>query len=314
MLWTSSGNAFDQVAHQLVAARMLEAERAVDADARRTRSARCTLARSASASLGCTTTTSPPTAAFSAAGASSATSVPAIDDADAIAALGLLQVVRRQHDGHAVVVAQASADTEAVAARARIEPGTRLVEQQHGRPRQEPLRQLDAAREPAREALDQLAAPLGEAEALEQRGDALGEPGAAQPVEMPLVAQVLLHRELAVDARVLEHDADVTAHVARRRPHVVAVHARGAGTRRQQGRQDAEERALPAAVRPEQREELSLANVEGDARERLAFAVAPAQSLDLDGGAAHSGRRLRRSTASSAAVTRWSMLSQRLLE
>ena len=102
-----------------------------------------------------------------------------------------------------------------------VEARARLVEEQNGRSRQQSLRQLDAAGEATRESLDQVATPLAEAEPVEELGDALGERAPAQTVEVPVVAQVLLHRELAVDARVLERDADGAADFARRRPPVV---------------------------------------------------------------------------------------------
>ncbi len=131
---------------------------------------------------------------------------------------------------------------------------------------------------------------------------------------MALVAQVLLDRELAVDARVLEDDAELAADVVRLRADVEAADARRAGGRGKDRREDAEERALPAAVRSEQREQLALAHLERHARERLAVAVAVAKIVDLDRGARHRDRRRRRSIASSADVTNCSIPNHKLLE
>jgi hypothetical protein len=89
--------------------------------------------------------------------------------------------VRRQDDRHAVVVAQPAQVLEQVPRRARIEARARLVEQQHRRPRQEALRELRAAREAARQALDELVLPVGDPEAIEQLGDPRLQPGAARP-------------------------------------------------------------------------------------------------------------------------------------
>ena len=57
--------------------------------------------RAASSSRASTVTTSPPTSAFSAAGAPSASEAAAVEDADAVRGLGLVEEVRRQEDGRA---------------------------------------------------------------------------------------------------------------------------------------------------------------------------------------------------------------------
>jgi hypothetical protein len=55
---------------------------------------------------------------------------------------------------------------------------------------------------------------------------------ASHAVEMALVAQVLLDRELAVDARVLEDDPELAPDVVRLRADVEAADARRAAGRR----------------------------------------------------------------------------------
>src|SRR5262249_2490184 len=114
--------------------------------------------------------------------------------------------------------------------------------------------------------------------------------------------EVLLDRELAVDARMLEDDADVPPDRLGLGLHVVAEDVRPSGRGGQERREDAEERALAAAVRPEQREQLAPPDVEADAGGRVAVAVGPTRALDDDRGR-HRVRR-RRSAASSALVTR----------
>ena len=155
--------------------------------------------------------------------------------------------------------------------------------------------------------------------------DAPGELGTAQAVEPTVMAEVLLDGELAVDARVLEDDAQSAAHGVRRGPHVVAEDARDASVRGQQGCEDPEERALAAAVRPEEAEELATRDGERHPGERLARAEATAQVDDLDRRRAGGGnfdrrdacaRRRQRGGAGrrSRRVTRWSSASHRLRE
>ena len=101
---------------------------------------------------------SPPTAACSAAGVSSAASSPLVHDRDAVGPLGLFQQVRREHDGHAVLVADLFEILPQVAPRAGVEAGRRLVQQQQPRPVQHALGQFDAAPQAAGERFDQVAA------------------------------------------------------------------------------------------------------------------------------------------------------------
>ena len=118
-----------------------------------------------------------------------------------------------------------------------------------------------------------------------------------------MVNQVLLDREEAVDARMLEDDAERAAHGVRLRGDVVAEDARASAARGQQRREDAKERALAPAVRPEEPEELARLDPEGNAVERDALAVAVPELLDLDRGGQCAPDR-RRSLRSSASVTR----------
>src|SRR5207245_11798018 len=95
---------------------------------------------------------------------------------------------------------------------------------------------------------DELPRALAGHEPDEKRVDALGELRTAQAVEPAVMAEVLRDGELAVDARVLEDDAEPAAHRVRRARHVVTEDAGGTAVGRQEGGEDTEERALAAAV------------------------------------------------------------------
>ena len=234
-----------------------------------------------------------------------------IEDGDAVAALGLLEIVRAEQHRQPRRVAQLAQVAEEVAPRPRIERGARLVQEEHAGADEERLRQLDAPLEAAGQLLHPLGAPAGDPEPLERRVEPLRERAPGHPVEAPVAGEVLLDRELPVDARVLEDDAERAPHDVRLAHHVVAHDARRAPLRPEQCGEDAEERALPAAVRAEEPEHLARIHREGDAGEREALSVAVAQVLDGDGRAVQVGR-FRRARRVSARDTRKSIASHRL--
>src|SRR5258708_35977887 len=74
---------------------------------------------------------------------------PLMQNADAIASLRLFHVMRRQHNGHTLVLAQMYEVIPELASRGRVQPGAGLVEQQQRRLMQQRFGQLDAALESA---------------------------------------------------------------------------------------------------------------------------------------------------------------------
>jgi hypothetical protein len=101
-----------------------------------------------------------------------------------------------------------------VAAGARVEAGRGLVEEEDGRLVKERLRDLDAAREPARERLDEVVRAVPDRKRPEERVDAGPERGAGHAEQRALQREVLPHGELLVEARGLEDDAQPAAHGA----------------------------------------------------------------------------------------------------
>ena len=103
-----------------------------------------------------------------------------MDDGDPVAqALGLVEVVGRQQDGHARTRAQLVDDVEQLMPDAGVEPHCRLVEEEHGRFRQQRAEDLKppalAAAVGAHGPVENLGQPEGGSELRHARGG--GSPG-----------------------------------------------------------------------------------------------------------------------------------------
>ena len=93
----------------------------------------------------------------------------------------------------------------------RVEPGERLVEDEHLRPADQRRRQLHPLLVAERQLLDPVAAPLGDAEALDPVGRGPGGGGRVQAVQPGEVGDLLVHPHLRVEAALLRHVADPAA-------------------------------------------------------------------------------------------------------
>ena len=168
-----------------------------------------------------------------------------------------------------------------VAPRTRVEPGARLIEQQHGRFVEQRFGQLRAALQSSRELLDALGGALGEPQTLQHGLRASLEPCAVQAVQVAVASQVLMHRELVVEARVLEDDTEVAADRGRCEVQGIAEDVGRASGCWHQRRQDFEECGLAATVGPEQSEDLAARDAEAHVVECDARSVHVAEVLDL---------------------------------
>ena len=173
-------------------------------------------------------------------------------DRQAIAALGLFHQVSGDQHGHAFFVAQNLQVLPQVAARAGIETGRRLIQQQHRRMMQQTLRQFQPPLHAAGKCLGFFFRAIGEPDAREHLGDALLQRGAAQPVNMADDGQVFFRGQLHVDALRLKDHADIAAHLRRIAGDIVSHDHGAAAGGNHQRRENAERRGLAAAVRAEQ--------------------------------------------------------------
>src|SRR5262249_32773809 len=96
--------------------------------------------------------------------------------------------------------------------------------------------------------------------------------------------QVLVEREPVVEARLLEHDAEVAAAFNRILDDVDAVDQRLAAVRPQDGAEDVQQRRLAGTIGPEQRKQLARRHLEAHIVERKRAAIALAHAFDLNGG------------------------------
>ena len=113
-----------------------------------------------------------PTAAFKARRGAFLDDLAVIDDGDSISELvGLLEVLRRQQDGGSFAVQTANLLPQSDAAH-RIEPGCRLVEEQHSRLMDQAEREVEPTAHAARIGADPAIGGAGETNAFEQFGGA----------------------------------------------------------------------------------------------------------------------------------------------
>ena len=98
-----------------------------------------------------------------------------VDDRDAVAEpLGLLEVVRRQHDRHLVALAQTGDDVEELEADPRVQADGRLVEEEDARPGHQRPRDLEPPPLAAAVAADRAVEDVREPERVGELVDARG--------------------------------------------------------------------------------------------------------------------------------------------
>ena len=131
-----------------------------------------------------------------------------VDDGDAVGELvGLVEVLRAEQDRRARRRERAD-DVPHLVARARVEPGGRLVEEHQLRRDDDAGRDVEPAPHAARVVLDQPAGGVVEVERLEQLGRARLGVGAAQAEQPAEQDQVLAAGQVLVDRGELAGEAD----------------------------------------------------------------------------------------------------------
>ena len=192
--------------------------------------------------------------------------------------------------GHALFVAQDLQILPKVAARAGIEAGRRLVQQQHGRMMQQPLCEFQPTLHAAGKCFGFFFGAIGETDAAQHLGNALLQRCTAEAVNVADQHQVLFRRELDVDALGLEDYADVAAHQRGLARDIVSHDQGAAAGRKHQRRKNAERCRLAAAVGAQQAEDLRGTHIERDAGQRDTIAVLMAKRLQLNDGSLRGSR------------------------
>jgi hypothetical protein len=127
-------------------------------------------------------------------------------------AVGLLEVLGREHERHSLLH-QAADELPDVVAALRVEPGGRFVQEQHRRARDEAGGEIEAAAHAAGERAHEPVAGLFEPELGDQLACALANQGARHVVQPPDELEVGACGEQAVDGRALAGEADAGADV-----------------------------------------------------------------------------------------------------
>ena len=165
---------------------------------------------------------------------------------------------------------------------ARVEPGRRLVQEDHRRLGDQRRREVEAPAHAARVRLDEPVARLVELEPVEQRARPLGRALLAEVVEAADHLQVLEAGQVLVDRGVLPRQADLSPQRRRVVTDVEAHHARRAGGGREERGQDPDRGRLAGAVRAEQAEHRPALDAQVDSAERFDVLVRLGEALGLD--------------------------------
>ena len=184
-----------------------------------------------------------------------------VEDRDAVGELvGLLEVLRgEEHRG--AVTDQVVDDLPHGAAAARVEAGSRLVEEDDLRPAHERHRQIESPAHPARIRRDEAVGRLDQLEALEQVADSPARVGAYEVMQVGHQREVLASGEQIVDGRELARNSDRVAYGVGLACHVVPRDPDLAVVRLEQGGEDAHHRGLARPVGSEEREDAACSTV-----------------------------------------------------
>jgi hypothetical protein len=190
-----------------------------------------------------------------------------VDHADPVGhLLGLLDVVRGQDDGDAAV-AQVAHQLPHLAPQLDVDAGRRLVEEQDLRLVRQRLGDQHPALHAAGQRHDFAVLLVPQGQVLQHLFDVgrirrLAEQTAAEADGGP-------HRLEHLGGEFLGHQPDPRARLAVLRDDVVAVGRHGARRRPHQAADDADQRRLAGPVRPQQREDLAVADLQTDVLQRL---------------------------------------------
>jgi hypothetical protein len=214
-----------------------------------------------------------------------------VDDDDLVGDLEcLLLVVRDEHGGDVHLVVQSAQPVPQFLAHLGVQRPERLVEQQHGRLHREGPGQRHPLPLTARELRRQ---PVGELRKMDQRQQVvhpLPDLGLGPLADLEPERDVAPHRQVLERGVVLEHEPDV-ALLRRQAGGVDALDPHGPAVGAVQPGDDAQQRGLASAGRPEQGGQLSGRDAHRHVVERDERSEALRHVLDLDAHRVSFGRR-----------------------
>src|SRR5262249_3214779 len=134
---------------------------------------------------------------------------PVVDDADAVAAFDLLDIVRCNDDGKLALAAQAVHVLPQPLARLRVEADCGLVKKENPRWMHERPGNFEPALHAGGERAHQAFAPIGEFDERKHLVDAFPSLRSRHSVDKAVEIQVLVEREAIVEAWLLEYDSEI---------------------------------------------------------------------------------------------------------
>ena len=218
-----------------------------------------------------------------------------------MAALRLVHVVRGDQHGGAAARQLVDLLPE-LAAADRVHPGRRLVEEEQGRGVDGGAGEGHALLPAARERAGDLVAPVGEPALSQHLLHAGGADARGHAVQSGVEAQILVHREILVEAEALGHVADALLDPLGLGGHVVAHHRAVAAAGIEDSAQHADGGRLAGAVGAQHAEDLTAVHAQRDVLHRDEVAEAARKVLRHDDRVAFSGalRAHRRASAGCA--------------
>ena len=177
------------------------------------------------------------------------------------------------HERDPVLGVDAAQEIHDAARELRVEARGGLVGEDHRRRLRERARDRDALLLTAGELVDPLALGAGKPDALEHRVDAARDLRARDTATRKAVADVFADAHHREQREVLEHHVDGPA-IRRHAAHRLAADRDGSGVGRKEARDHPQQRRLAAARGAEERDQLTLADLQVDLMKHRGVAIA----------------------------------------
>src|SRR5262249_7384394 len=204
-----------------------------------------------------------------------------VNEGDGVAALRLVEVVRRHEHGDAGLSERVDQPPE-LPARQRIDAAGGLVEKEDGGLVQDRASEREALPPAAGEIARERRLAARETGHLDHEPAPLGQLPCVEAVDAAEEADVLIDREQLVEREALRHVADAPLDAFRIARDVDAADRRGARRRHEQPAEHADRRRLAGAVAAEEAEDFAAVHVERHAVHRDEVADPARQSADAD--------------------------------
>ena len=193
----------------------------------------------------------------------------------------LVQIRSADHHAQTLLLHQLLHNMPQLTARQGVHPHRRLVKQEQIRRAHQGARQpqllLHAPGKLARQPISE----LRQVRHVQQSLVALAPHVHGHALQVGVQIQVLLHRQVFVQAKPLRHVADAVLHLLGLRGRVQPQHAQLTAVRSQQGCRQPQQRRLARAIRPHQRHQTALRHLQAHISQRMHFGhpLASAEAL-----------------------------------